>query len=78
MFSLLHGLWEYRFKRTQYQVLLVGLDHAGKSTFLEQVKRLYRYTAHCWYFPRCCCFILLCCPDIARTLAIYVPHHIAI
>jgi len=41
MFSLLHGLWEYLFKRTQYQVLLVGLDHAGKSTFLEQVKRLY-------------------------------------
>eukprot|EP00656_Telonema_subtile_P011869 TRINITY_DN15922_c0_g1_i1.p1 TRINITY_DN15922_c0_g1~~TRINITY_DN15922_c0_g1_i1.p1 ORF type:complete len:198 (-),score=31.84 TRINITY_DN15922_c0_g1_i1:34-627(-) len=41
MFTLLHGLWDYMFKRTQYQVLLVGLDNAGKSTFLEQIKRLY-------------------------------------
>ena len=41
MFTLLQGLWEYLFKPTQYQVLLVGLDNAGKSTLLEQLKRLY-------------------------------------
>eukprot|EP00658_Telonema_sp_P-2_P035717 TRINITY_DN25932_c0_g1_i2.p1 TRINITY_DN25932_c0_g1~~TRINITY_DN25932_c0_g1_i2.p1 ORF type:complete len:197 (-),score=43.37 TRINITY_DN25932_c0_g1_i2:317-907(-) len=41
MFSLLSGLWDYLFKSTQYQILLVGLDNAGKSTFLEQLKRNY-------------------------------------
>lgn len=38
MFSLLYGLWKYYFKREEYFVLILGLDNAGKTTFLEQSK----------------------------------------
>ena len=39
MFTLLRGLWKYIFQRDEYYVLIIGLDNAGKTTFLEQVKR---------------------------------------
>lgn len=38
MFSLLYGFWRFLFKKDEYFVLIIGLDNAGKSTFLEQVK----------------------------------------
>lgn len=38
MFSLFYGLWKYLFKKEHYFVLILGLDNAGKTTFLEQTK----------------------------------------
>jgi len=38
MFSLLYGLFRYLFQREEYFVLILGLDNAGKTTFLEQSK----------------------------------------
>ena len=39
MFQLLHGFYHYLFDKTQYNILLVGLDGAGKTTLLEQIKK---------------------------------------
>jgi len=41
MFSLLSGIWNYVFTRPQYNILILGLDNAGKSTLLTQIKSLY-------------------------------------
>eukprot|EP01039_Chlorochromonas_danica_P008889 gene8889-9808_t len=41
MFSLLSGLWQYIFSKPKIHVLIVGLDHAGKTTLLERIKALY-------------------------------------
>ncbi len=41
MYSLFMGLWSLLFSRVQYQILILGLDDAGKTTFLEQTKHLY-------------------------------------
>lgn len=38
MFSLLHGLWRYLTQKDEFFVVIVGLDNAGKTTFLEQTK----------------------------------------
>ncbi|CAG2179740.1 unnamed protein product [Oppiella nova] len=38
MFSLLYGLWKYLFQKEEYFALILGLDNAGKTTFLEQSK----------------------------------------
>ena len=44
MFSLLYGLLDYLFRKDEHRILVLGLDRAGKTTFLERLKSLY--TAH--------------------------------
>eukprot|EP01006_Ploeotia_vitrea_P036551 TRINITY_DN66033_c4_g10_i1.p1 TRINITY_DN66033_c4_g10~~TRINITY_DN66033_c4_g10_i1.p1 ORF type:complete len:285 (-),score=138.97 TRINITY_DN66033_c4_g10_i1:64-918(-) len=41
MFSLLSGLWAMLFSKARFQILILGLDNAGKTTLLEQLKCLY-------------------------------------
>lgn len=41
MFSLLWGLWNYLFSKAELHILIVGLDDAGKTTLLEQLKGIY-------------------------------------
>uniref|UniRef100_T1H582 ADP-ribosylation factor-related protein 1 n=1 Tax=Megaselia scalaris TaxID=36166 RepID=T1H582_MEGSC len=38
MFTLLHGFYKYITQKEDYYVLLLGLDNAGKTTFLEATK----------------------------------------
>ncbi|CAN8001525.1 unnamed protein product [Ixodes hexagonus] len=38
MYTLLHGFWKYISQRDEYYVLILGLDNAGKTTYLEQTK----------------------------------------
>ena len=39
MFSLIYGFWKLIFKKSEFQVLILGLDHAGK-TVRRQPSRL--------------------------------------
>mmetsp|Transcript_40612 Transcript_40612/g.70967 ORF Transcript_40612/g.70967 Transcript_40612/m.70967 type:complete len:194 (-) Transcript_40612:254-835(-) len=41
MFSLIAGFWNYFFSKTEVNILILGLDYAGKTTILEQVKGMY-------------------------------------
>lgn len=41
MFSLLYGLWKILWTKAQYNVLIIGLDNAGKTTMLEQMRVMY-------------------------------------
>lgn len=41
MFTLLYGLWKYISSKTEYHVLILGIDKAGKTTLLEKLKALY-------------------------------------
>ncbi|XP_019169904.1 PREDICTED: ADP-ribosylation factor-related protein 1 [Ipomoea nil] len=38
MFSLFYGLWKYAFSKTEFHVLILGIDKAGKTTLLEKLK----------------------------------------
>ncbi|KAK2498111.1 hypothetical protein MC885_018516, partial [Smutsia gigantea] len=38
MYTLLSGLYKYMFRKDEYCILILGLDNAGKTTFLEQSK----------------------------------------
>ncbi|KAJ4969210.1 hypothetical protein NE237_015911 [Protea cynaroides] len=41
MFSLFYGLWKYIFSKTEFHVLILGIDKSGKTTLLEKLKALY-------------------------------------
>lgn len=43
MFSLLHGFWNYLFAKTELHILILGLDMAGKTTLLEQMKGIFNH-----------------------------------
>jgi len=45
MFGLLYGLYKYLWSKTEYYVIILGLDSAGKTAFLEQVKSIYIFNA---------------------------------
>lgn len=44
MFSLMQGLWHYLFDKPNLHILVIGLDHAGKSSLLERIKTMYNTT----------------------------------
>ncbi|CAG9804789.1 unnamed protein product [Chironomus riparius] len=41
MYHLISGLWNECVKINEYNVLILGLDNAGKSTFLESIKKRF-------------------------------------
>ncbi|CAI0403418.1 unnamed protein product [Linum tenue] len=41
MFSLFYGLYKYMFSKTEFHVLILGIDKAGKTTLLEKLKTVY-------------------------------------
>ncbi len=41
MFSLIFGFYNLLFSKPDVHILIIGLDHAGKSTFLEHIKTAY-------------------------------------
>ena len=44
MFSLAYGFLKWWFSKTEVQILILGLDHAGKTTLLEQMKGVFLKT----------------------------------
>ncbi|KAF9010634.1 P-loop containing nucleoside triphosphate hydrolase protein [Cyathus striatus] len=44
MYHLLKGLHEHLTRKEEFSVIIVGLDGAGKTTFLEKIKTLYNET----------------------------------
>ena len=38
MYTLLSGAYRHYFQKDEYCILILGLDDAGKTTFLEQTK----------------------------------------
>mmetsp|Transcript_8774 Transcript_8774/g.16675 ORF Transcript_8774/g.16675 Transcript_8774/m.16675 type:complete len:199 (+) Transcript_8774:81-677(+) len=41
MFSLLSGLWQWLTQKEELRMVLLGVDNAGKTTVLEQLKTLF-------------------------------------
>eukprot|EP00929_Paragymnodinium_shiwhaense_P015479 TRINITY_DN123576_c0_g1_i1.p1 TRINITY_DN123576_c0_g1~~TRINITY_DN123576_c0_g1_i1.p1 ORF type:complete len:198 (-),score=40.81 TRINITY_DN123576_c0_g1_i1:171-764(-) len=41
MFSLLRGLWDWLSQKEERRMVLLGIDNAGKTTTLEQMKTLF-------------------------------------
>ncbi|CAO2815516.1 unnamed protein product [Amaranthus hypochondriacus] len=41
MFSLIYGFYKHMFSKTEFHVLILGIDKAGKTTLLEKLKELY-------------------------------------
>ena len=39
--SLIYGTWRMLFSRPKINILVLGLDHSGKSTLLEKIKSIF-------------------------------------
>ncbi|ORX62002.1 P-loop containing nucleoside triphosphate hydrolase protein [Hesseltinella vesiculosa] len=44
MYTLLSGLYQYVTQKEEYNILIIGLDNAGKTTLLEKIKSTYMDT----------------------------------
>jgi len=44
MFSLIYGLIQYLSTKPKYNILIVGLDKAGKTALLERIKQIFNGT----------------------------------
>lgn len=41
MFGLIYGFWQLLFRKAEHHVLILGLDHAGKTSVLERLKAIF-------------------------------------
>ncbi|XP_016402079.1 ADP-ribosylation factor-related protein 1-like [Sinocyclocheilus rhinocerous] len=70
MYTLLSGLYKYMFQKDEYCVLILGLDNAGKTTFLEQTKTKFIHKQSCLSsVPQNC----LSVPDIKTAFSDCAP-----
>lgn len=46
MFSLFYGLWKYMFSKTEFHVLILGIDKAGKTVMHLLIFFIFYFVFH--------------------------------
>jgi ADP-ribosylation factor related protein 1 len=41
MLSIIFAFWEWLFRKEERKLIIIGVDNAGKSTLLEQIRKQY-------------------------------------